>query len=181
MNSRIAICMLIGCAAYVATDCRAEVSIGLHAASIHLPAKDRDNNDNLGLYAKGERWAAGGYRNTIGRTSLYGAYVQPIGGRVDLMVGAVSGYQRKCESVPVVVGRESSTEHRADGSVAHAAGPVIAQREQCTGFSRAALTPMAGATYSVPIKFMGASPRIWLLPGTKHSRTVVHLSLEAAL
>jgi hypothetical protein len=144
MNARAALALLACCIGFAAADCRSEVIVGLHIASAHVPAKEHHENVNPGGYVQVERVVGGVYRNSIGRTTVYGAYAHPLGGGFDLLAGVGSGYQRK-----------------DDGS----------------GFSRGALTPVVGATYTAPRVF-GAAPRIWLIPGSAKSSTVFHLSLQ---
>lgn len=72
-------------------------------------------------------------------------------GPVDLMLGASTGYQIRTR----------------DG--------------QTSGFSHNYLAPMAGASYLVPVKLMGVSPRIFFSPGMCGASSVLHLSIEASL
>ncbi len=51
--------------------------------------------------------------------------------------------------------------------------------EHCEGFSRGAITPLAGFTYTAPMAMMGVTPRLQFVPGLKGHSSVVHLTLEA--
>jgi hypothetical protein len=48
------------------------------------------------------------------------------------------------------------------------------------GFSRYKVTPLVGLTYAPPIKVMGLQPRFWMVPPTKDSSAVIHLSFEVS-
>ena len=67
-------------------------TVGLHVASAHVPQR-KFNNVNPGLYFRSDTgWTVGGYRNSLGRTSVYGGYTLEYG-LLALTAGAVTGYQ----------------------------------------------------------------------------------------
>jgi hypothetical protein len=124
------------------------LTIGVHLASQHLPAREGQNNVNPGLYVRADAWTVGGYHNTYRETTVYAARTLTTWRGVQLVGGIAYGYQ-----LHTVAGREY-------------------------GASRGAITPMAGITYAPPVRVFGAQPRIWLLPPTPKNSGVVHLSLE---
>lgn len=71
--------------------------VGMHVASVHSTPRDnvagRDwNNANVGVYFRRDNVVVGTYYNSIRKESFYAGYVQPITDNVDIIVGAVSGY-----------------------------------------------------------------------------------------
>lgn len=68
-------------------------AIGIHAASVHAPKLDYQNNDNWGFYIKTNAGLTlGAFHNTYSRPSFYGAYQWKAWGPVDLALGAATGY-----------------------------------------------------------------------------------------
>lgn len=152
MTGRKILTLLFVCLGFAAFDARAETSMGVHLASVHVPARDYHNNRNVGLYFKGANWQSGVYRNSIDRTTAYAAYVHPVVA-FDLMLGVASGYARRCTKTT----------------------------EDCKGFSRGAMAPMAGVSYLAPYRVLGAAPRLFIAPGIGKSSTVAHISFEWSL
>lgn len=75
-------------------ECRAEpLTWGAHIGSVHLPAKDGQNNENTGIYVRGDGWQAGTYRNTINRQTTYGGLTYALGAGVEVLGGLAHGYQ----------------------------------------------------------------------------------------
>lgn len=180
MRARPAFALIVCCLAIAALDCRAEVSLGLHLGSAHLPERDDQNNRNLGVYARGEQWQAGVYRNTLDRTTVYAAGVMPLGGGIEVLAGAGTGYKRECHQVTVVTGTYEHTTVMPDGSVRRERGKTFGTEERCRGFSRYAITPVLAFSWGMPVKFAGASPRLTVLLPTPKSSAVVHLSADWA-
>ena len=175
MNPRTTIAVLAACLGFAAFDARSETSVGVHTFSAHVPAKDSQNNENFGLYVRHNDWTVGAYHSTHRRTAAYVAYSLPLWGGVDLMAGLAYGYQEKCSDSTQIVTTKKEKE-----------GVTYTQKEKvttttCTGFSRGAITPLAGLTYAPSWTFMGFKPRGWLAPGFGKSSTVIHLSVEKAL
>lgn len=153
-------------------------TIGLHLVSAHVPGHDGQNNHNFGAYVVTESGlTAGFYENTIKRTSLYVGQTFDVG-PLDVGVGVVSGYQRKCDRVVVVTGRQTTVERRDDGSTVTSSGPTFGEKDRCVGASRGALAPMATISYAAPVTFLGLTPRAWLLLPTNKSDLVFHLSAD---
>ena len=74
---------------------------GVHVASQHLPAKQRYNNLNPGLYYRtADGWVAGGYMNSLTRPSLYLGHTFGEG-RFAVTVAAVTGYAHPVQ--PLIV------------------------------------------------------------------------------
>jgi hypothetical protein len=146
----------------------ASLLLGAHIASVHVPAQPEHNNSNTGFYAQGEQWIAGGYKNSIGRTTLYAAYRHELGYGFDVFAGVASGYTRRCKTVTTKHIRETETD------------PVIEYHHDqvCSGHARGYLAPAAGLSYTSPVKAFGATPRVFVIPGSQKSSTVIHGSLQ---
>lgn len=152
MRTIIALLLLcLGAAANAAT-------FGLHLASVHVPSRDYQRNVNPGLYVRLDSGiTAGVYRNTLGRTTVYGGYTFEWG-PFGLTLGAATGYQK--HAVPVPCER------------AHYVG--------CTridGVSNAVLVPMVAPSVRLP-EVAGLTPRLSIIPGLAGSANVLHLSVE---
>ncbi len=75
-------------------------TVGLHLASAHVPQR-HFNNTNPGLYWRSdEGWTAGGYRNSLSRTSAYAGYTWEYHA-LGLTAGAVTGYQHSVQAMLV--------------------------------------------------------------------------------
>lgn len=178
MNYRITLALIAASLAFAALDCRADTSIGLHVASVHVPQRAHHNNDNTGLYFKGEHWQAGMYRNSIDRTTAYAAYVHPVGG-FDLMLGLASGYSKRCTTTTTVTPKKVVHAKYDNGDTGTTTYPShTVTTEDCKGYARGAMAPMAGVSYLAPFRMLGAAPRLFLAPGFGTSSTVLHLSVE---
>lgn len=178
MNIRNALALLACCLGFAALDARAETEIGLHVASLHVPQKEHQSNDNPGGYFKVDDFVFGGYRNSIGRNTFYAAYVHDLGHGFDVSIGFATGYQKKCTERIVVVDERVVVEHREDGSTVRSTYRDRESRRFCSGFSRGALTPALAITYTSPVKFLGQTPFVKLVPGTGKSSTVVHFGVR---
>lgn len=133
------------------------ITVGLHIASAHFPAREYHNNTNPGIYAIADGWTAGVYRNTLRRTSIYAgkqwawdtAYGEPA-----VTLGVVSGYDKR--TVPC------GDWHRKQGWTG-----------QCSfGVSNAKIIPMIAPSWKIK------STRIWYMPGVGNSSSVIHVSVE---
>jgi hypothetical protein len=83
-------------AALLITSTAQATTWGVHVGSIHVPAKESDNNANYGLYARTDSGLTFGvYRNTLRRTSLYAGYTFNAYRDIDVTVGGITGYQLK--------------------------------------------------------------------------------------
>ena len=153
----------------------AAVSIGLHIASQHVPEYEYHEQKNVGMYVQADRVLVGAYRNSLGRDSIYAAYAHPLGHGFELLAGAASGYMKKCHSVYTT---ETTVEKMGSTLITTVSTTGM---EFCSGHGRGYLVPVAGLTYTAPFKVLGASPRVWAVPGTKDSASVVHLSLQWSL
>lgn len=70
-------------------------TLGTHIGSRHFPEREHLHDANPGLYAMSPGgWVGGGYRNSLGRVSLYGGRVFEAGPAA-LTVGLISGYRRR--------------------------------------------------------------------------------------
>lgn len=159
-----------------------ELTIGVDLYSHHIPARSYQNNANLGIYVRSESGLGGGiYRNTLRRNSLWlGQQVKL--GRVDVMLGAVSGYQKKCtDTVTEVATPAPVMVFRAGGpalGTQHEPAPhmtTVHTEHECHGFSRGWATPMVAPSIALP-RMYGTTPRLWFV-ATPH-RAVIHLSTE---
>lgn len=133
-------------------------TIGLHLASVHVPARDYQRNFNPGLYVITENGIAfGAYRNTLGRTSVYAGLA--IGaGPVTLMAGLATGYQKRV--MPMTCNNAGST------GCWHVVGSTNAR-----------LVPMLSPSIRLP-EVAGITPRVSYVPGLGLNASAFHLSVE---
>jgi hypothetical protein len=88
-----AIAMLLAIALF---QCAQAATVGLHLYSLHVPAKDSDNNLNGGLYVRTDSGLTFGmYRSTLRRNAPYIGQTFQLYGPVDLTAGIIGSYQRK--------------------------------------------------------------------------------------
>lgn len=149
----------------------ASVTVGMHIASQHVPEYPHHEQVNPGLYVRMDRMQLGAYRNSYGRATVYAGYAAPLG-PVELMVGVASGYTRRCTTQSNTYTTKVKTEN---GYVAVSDTVVT---ENCMGFGRGALVPLAALSYVVPVEVGGFKPRMWFLPGVKGHSSVFSLSVE---
>lgn len=146
--------------------------IGLHIGSVHLPAKDGQNNANFGAYVASDEGSVGCYRNTIKRTSCYLMAREPLGS-VDLHYGVVSGYQKKCTKDLYVIGHEEFVIQQG-AAIIKTRGAILEERESCTGHTRGAISP--AITFSVK---PSANTRVYYVPAIeKKGSHVISFALE---
>lgn len=151
---------------------QAQTTFGVHVASAHLPNRDDQNNQNVGLYIRHSGVQAGFYRNTINRTTAYLGYVHSFG-PVDLMGAMASGYKKKCSRYTTdVVGQRSPVYERTATSATVS--------EECTGFASDTLVPLVTLSYKAP-EVLGLTPRISFIPSIGKHSNVLHLSFERSL
>ena len=132
--------------------------LGLHLASVHVPAEPYHHNVNPGAYVVFPQGVAvGAYHNSLGRTSAYVGKVLDFS-PFALTVGVVSGYQKVY-----------STGRCANGKWGTSEQPCI------YGMSRGALSPML-----TPSVLLGGCVRLSLVLGIQAS-SAVHLSIEGVL
>lgn len=126
--------------------------LGLHLASIHVPANDHQNNFNPGVYVRTETGlTVGVYRNTIRRTSVYfgQAFTHD---RFSLLVGAVNGYKlRKDPADCASLGFDPS---------------VYNECYNISGATRHEWSPLVAASVALPV-VGGVTPRLTYLPKLK--------------
>jgi hypothetical protein len=85
--------------ALLATGARAD-TVGLHLASVHMPAR-HFNNTNPGVYYRSDDgWTAGGYHNSLRRTSAYAGFTWQYGA-LGLTAGGVTGYHETVQPMLV--------------------------------------------------------------------------------
>jgi len=76
-------------------------TVGLHVASVHIPARSMYNNANPGVYYRSDSgWTAGVYHNSLSRASVYAGYTLQYG-RFGLTAGAATGYQQTVQPLLV--------------------------------------------------------------------------------
>jgi hypothetical protein len=142
--------------------------IGLHMASIHLPAKDGQNNTNVGGYiCEAEGLCIGGYRNTLSRNSFYISQ-RIAAGPIDVHPGFVSGYQKKCTEGYRKNGETVTVTHVGSTTIT-ATSPILERSDICRGHTKGAITPMVTFSYAVPFKIFGVTPRIFYVPAVEKS------------
>jgi hypothetical protein len=132
-------------------------TFGVDLASMHIPRAPFENNANPGAYVLTDSGVLfGAYHNTWRRTSLMLGYDLKLG-PVDLLIGAVTGYQRHTRFVPCDAGSPYT---------------------RCwinEGWSRGAVSPMLAPSIALPA-VLGLTPRLSLIPSPRCQ--VVHLSIE---
>ena len=146
-----------------------EVTVGLHLVSHHFPAKEYQNNVNLGIYARYDNVVVGTYRNTLSRQSVYAAYAFDYG-PFTLMVGAVTGYKSHVVS-------ETTSCRQDDMGPMNETGCTTAQTR--LGF-KYAVAPMLSPSVRLP-EILGLTPRLSYMPGFGVASSVLHLSIERSL
>ncbi len=167
--------LLLCCLGLAVVDAKAE-EIGVHLNSVHMPSKDHHNNVNRGLYVRGESYQAGFYVNSINRFAPYAAYVHKVG-PVGLLIGMAGGYQRKCTVSTKQVGEKLVVTKNDDGIV-KTTYPILESREDCRGFSRGYLTPMAGLSIKSPVSVLGATPVLFVAPGFGKAASVASVAIQ---
>ena len=153
-------------------DVLAGITIGVHLASVHVPAGNY-SGVNPGLYVRLDQGlVAGGYRNSFGRASFYGGY-NFTRGPFSLTLGAVTGYERSSEI--------TTTCWTASPVLARNRDDVGQTRGQCVTDVRRRpmlVAPLIAPSVTLPV-LGGIAPRITVLPKlVAHSATTVHFSLE---
>jgi hypothetical protein len=154
------------------TTARAEpLVLGLHTASLHVPAKQYLRDLTPGIYARQGIWQGGVYRNSYGRTSVYGGAVLPIGS-VDLMLGLATGYDKRCSEQTHVTTKTVVT---PNGTVTLTSRSTTLD---CKGWSRHRVAPLAALSWAPPVEVLTARPRLSFMPRIGDTSSLVHLSLE---
>lgn len=140
------------------------IVIGLHLASVHVPARDAQHNLNPGIYVRDQATGitAGTYRNTLGRQTFYVGETMNAG-PFALTIGVASGYQRRDVPCPAEEARFFYT--------------TCFDR---TGGVKTYLTPLLAPSVRLPAVF-GVTPRLTFMPGLAGRGNVFHLSVEHAL
>lgn len=155
MNARAVLIalLLIGFASFAHAQ-----TFGLNTVSLHVPRGPDQNNVNPGVYARFDNGLTlGTYRNTWRRQSLLIAYQYDFNATFGLLIGAVSGYQKRIEVIPCQTACYEPATHT-------------------TGFSHGYFTPVLAPTIAFPA-FHGFTPRMTFIPGVGGS-SVFHLSVE---
>jgi hypothetical protein len=71
----------------------ASLAVGYHIATSHHANHRHDLNEfNPGLYVQCDSLVAGGFLNSLGKPSLYGAKAVEASRGLDLVLGVVTGY-----------------------------------------------------------------------------------------
>jgi hypothetical protein len=74
--------------------------VGLHLASVHVPAHDWQDNFNPGIYAQhvDTGITLGTYHNTLGRQTVYAGWTYDWG-PASVTLGAATGYKKETQEV----------------------------------------------------------------------------------
>lgn len=168
--------LLLCCLGLAVVEARAETFVGLHLNSVHSPSKAHHNNQNRGVYVRGENYQAGIYMNSVNRPAPYLAYVHKVG-PVDLLIGVAGGYQERCHTVTEKVGEKLVVTKTEDG-YSKTTYPTYESKEFCRGFARGYFTPMAGLSIKSPVSFMGATPVLFVAPGFGKSASVASIAIQ---
>jgi hypothetical protein len=142
--------------------------IGLHVGTLHMPARPTDHNLNPGLYLKTESGLTlGGYRNSLGRGSVYLAQTWSAG-PFSLTLGAVSGYRRRAYDAPCSMQDHGKPEW------------MLGCKSWDTRV-KTWLAPLVAPSVAGP-SIAGITPRLTFMPGAgSHKSNGLHLSLERPL
>jgi len=125
------------------------IVLGLHLASHHFPNRDYFENSNPGIYGRAENGlTAGVYRNTLGRTSVYGGVT--LGDQYAVTLGVVSGYDKRPVDIPRCDNGlyPDATHPCTRGSSNHKWAPMIAPSVRL-GPARVSIIPRIGDSASV--------------------------------
>lgn len=155
------------------------ITLGAHVGSVHVPAREYQHNVNPGLYLRVhggpvDGLTLGAYRNTLGRRSVYLAHTSSWAtgtaiGSVDLTLGVISGYQRRCSSI----------RHQIQTPLGPHGSRVTTWRETtCYGTSPGALAPLVAPSITLPFAVLSLTPRVTLLVNPRDHGTALHLSVE---
>jgi hypothetical protein len=138
------------------------IVLGLHLASVHVPAHENQNNFNPGIYLRTTQGVQlGVYHNTLSKTTLYVGYATPEWNRMSLMLGAATGYQRETHNVQCdSVARYGETNCK-----------------WTTPGVKTYLTPLLAPSVRGP-EILTLTPRLTFLPGLAGTSNVFHLSVE---
>lgn len=161
--------------ALCALSVRAQI-VGLHLASIHVPARENQHNFNPGIFARLDNGVTlGTYHNTLGKQTFYAGYTlerRPF----SLTLGTASGYQRH-ETVTLGAVKPCTIQQAAANN---GACMQQARHTETPPGTKAYLTLMLAPSVRLP-DFFGIVPRISYIPGLAGSSNVFHLSIERAL
>jgi hypothetical protein len=154
------------------------LTVGLHTLSAHVPQHNQ-YNQNFGIYLRsGSGIETGWYINSFKRNGLYLTQelevLKTVAGKLGIQGGIVYGYARRCTSW-IEARQQPAGKHHDEQPTEYV------RTTQCQGFSRGAITPMAGFTYTAPVTVLGVTPRIQFVPSFKGHSSVFHLTLEASL
>lgn len=119
-HSFLAAAILCAAALCNAPHAKAQTVVGLHLATLHLPARDY-NGVNPGLYIKTENgFTAGVFENSVRRLGVYaGLTIEQDDGPFALTGGLIYGYQRRvahCVAVSVMGDPHAQVCGTTDGS-----------------------------------------------------------------
>lgn len=168
----IGLTLLVFAAVGYCTKVQAEpLTFGLHTGSVHAPDKSYLRNTNPGVYLRQGAWQGGIFRNSYGRTSVYGGGVLSIGA-LDLMAGLATGYDKRCSQQTTVT---TETIDTPNGQVTVMVRDTVLD---CKGWSRHRIAPLAALSWAPAIDVLGARPRLSFMPGFRDTSSLFHLSLE---
>lgn len=135
--------------------------VGVHLVSAHVPAKDYQNNVNLGLYVINDNgWTFGAYRNTSRRLSVYAGQTFSYG-PASVAIGLITGYDKR------------RVWYKSDKPCLDGVVHDICWRDE--GISKSKLTPIIAPSFDL------GAVRVWYIPRIGSSSSVIHLSLEITL
>jgi len=175
---------LICCLYAAVSPCKAQV-IGLHTISMHTPDRGQVNS-NWGVYMRTGATELGVLKNSYNRPGAYLSQqfdlAQGQYGAFRLQIGGAYGYKRVCTETVTTTPAEVKVKNHGDGNTSKSTTPARTTRtEECTGFSRGALTPLAGLSYTAPFAVLGLTPRVQFVPAFKDHASVFHLTIEKSL
>lgn len=139
-------------------------TVGVHVASRHFPGRTHLHDVNPGLYVVSpEGWVAGGYRNSLGRPSMYAGKVFTAG-PASLTLGLISGYRRH-----LTIHETQCTD------------PAYTWCTRWDTGVKTAITGLVAPSVRLPV-VAGVSARLTWLPSYGQLKSnALHLSIERAL
>lgn len=141
-------------------------TVGLHLASVHVPAREGQRNFNPGIYIRFDNGVtAGTYANTLGKQTVYAGWTYEFD-YVSVTLGVATGYQRTVTTTPQSCSADQMY-----------AGLTSCWSEHKSHGVKTLLTPMLAPSVRLPAVF-GVTPRISFMPGLAGSSNVFHLSVE---
>ncbi len=83
-------------------------AVGMHIGTAHTPGRPL-NDFNPGAYVRCDQNVAGGFVNSLGKPSFYGARLVSLAPGVELSLGGITGYSKRVTPLAALHFRVGST------------------------------------------------------------------------